>query len=176
MKKIILLFIGIFLSVTTNAQESISLSLQQTIDYALVNSYAAINANRDIAIAKKRRWETTTMGLPQISAKIEYQNWIKQQVSLIPAQFFGGNIGEFAEVTFGTKHTVYATATLNQLLFDGSYLVGLQSAKTYLKISKNAKEKTDLGVREAVINAYGNVLLSEESILILEKNRVNLRH
>jgi outer membrane protein TolC len=63
-----------------------------------------------------------------------------------------------------------AKATLNQLIFDGSYLVGLQSAKTYLKISENAKVKTDLGVREAVINAYGNVLLSEESILILEKN------
>jgi len=79
--------------------------------------------------AEKKKWETTTIGLPQISATVDYQNWIKQQVSLIPAEFFGGNEGEFAEVEFGTKHSLNATATLRQLIFDGSYLVGLQSAK-----------------------------------------------
>lgn len=173
MKKIVLL-IGILLYANTNAQESISLSLQQAIDYALLNSYASINASRDIDAAKKKKWETTTIGLPQISASINYQNWIKQQVSLIPAEFFGGNPGEFTEISFGTNHNMTANATLEQLIFDGSYLVGLQSAKTYLKISENAKEKTDLGIREAVINAYGNVLLSTESILILEKNTATL--
>lgn len=170
MKKIISIGIGILLNFTVNAQENITLSLQQAIDYALKNSYASQNANRDVEIAKKKKWETTTIGLPEISAKIDYQNWIKQQVSLLPAEFFGGNPGEFEEISFGTKHNMNATATLNQLIFDGSYLVGLQSAKTYLKISENAKEKTELGIREAVINAYGNVLLSEESISIIEKN------
>jgi len=174
MKKTILLVIGILLGINLNAQEKISLSLKEAIDYALENSYSAINASRDIDAAKKKKWETTTIGLPQISATVDYQNWIKQQVSLIPAEFFGGLEGEFAEVAFGTKHNMNATATLNQLIFDGSYLVGLQSANTYLQISENAKEKTDLGIREAVINAYGNVLLSEESILILEKNVVTL--
>lgn len=174
MKKTIQILIGILLSFNINAQESISLSLQQAIDYALINSYSAINSNRDIDAAKLKKWETTTIGLPQISAKIDYQNWIKQQVSLIPAEFFGGNSGEFTEIAFGTKHSMNATANLEQLIFDGSYLVGLQSAKTYLKISENSKEKTDLGIREAVINAYGNVLLSEESIQILEKNITTL--
>jgi outer membrane protein TolC len=175
MKKIVLILIGIHFSFHINAQESISLSLEQAIDYALKNSYASINASRDIDAAKLKKWETTTMGLPQISATIDYQNWIKQQVSLIPAEFFGGNSGEFTEVSFGTKHNMNATATLNQLIFDGSYLVGLQSAIVYLQISKNAKEKTELSIREAVINAYGNVLISEESVLILEKNITTLQ-
>jgi len=175
MKKIVLILIGIHFSFHINAQESISLSLEQAIDYALKNSYASINASRDIDAAKLKKWETTTMGLPQISATIDYQNWIKQQVSLIPAGFFGGNAGEFTEVSFGTKHNMNATATLNQLIFDGSYLVGLQSAIVYLQISKNAKEKTELSIREAVINAYGNVLISEESVLILEKNITTLQ-
>ncbi|SNR73525.1 TolC family protein [Lutibacter flavus] len=170
MKRTILIAIALLFSFHINAQENRSLSLKEAIDFALENSYAAINASRDVDAAKKKKWETTTIGLPQISAKIDYQNWIKQQVSLIPAEFFGGIEGEFAEVAFGTKHNMNATATLDQLIFDGSYLVGLQSAKTYLQISENAKEKTDLGIREAVINAYGNVLLTEESILILEKN------
>lgn len=170
MKKIIFIGIGILFSFVVNAQESTSLSLKQAIDYALKNSYDALNANRDIDAAKKKKWETTTIGLPQINAKIDYTQWLKEQLILIPAEFIGGAPGEFTEVSFVTKHNMNATATLNQLIFDGSYLVGLQSAKTYLKISENAKEKTELGIREAVINAYGNVLLSEESILILEKN------
>ncbi|SDX70292.1 Outer membrane protein TolC [Lutibacter oricola] len=174
MKKTLTITFALLASLIINAQESISLSLEQAIDYALKNSYSAINANRDIDIAKKQKWETTTIGLPQISATVDYQNWIKQQVSLIPAEFFGGVEGEFSEVAFGTKQNISATATLNQLIFDGSYIVGLQSAKVYLQISENSLEKTELSIREAVINAYGNVLLSEESIEILKNNIISV--
>ena len=147
-----------------------SFKLQEAIDYALENNRQAKNAARDIEAAKQQKWETTATGLPQLDANINYQNNLKQQISLVPAEFFGGNPGEFQEVIFGVQHNVNATATLNQLLFDGSYLVGLQSAKVFLEISENAKEKTDLEIRKAVINAYGNVLLSEESVKILEDN------
>jgi outer membrane protein TolC len=44
----------------------------------------------------------------------------------------------------------------------------------YLQISENAKIKTNQEIREMVINAYGNVLLADESIAILEKNKNNL--
>lgn len=145
-------------------------SLQEAIDFALQNNRKSINAQRDIEAAKAQKWETTASGLPQVSATVDYQNFLKQQVQLLPAEFFGGNSGEFAEVVFGTKQNMYATATLNQKVFDGSYLVGLQSAKVFLEISRNAKTKTDLEVRKAVINAYGNVLLAEESIQILKRN------
>lgn len=175
MKRTLIITFALFMSLVINAQESISLSLEQAIDYALKNSYSALNSNRDIDIAKKQKWETTTIGLPQISATIDYQNWIKQQVSLIPAEFFGGAEGEFSEISFGTKQNINATATLKQLLFDGSYIVGLQAAKVYLKISINAKEKTEYGIREAVINAYGNALMSEESIVILKNNLSSLQ-
>jgi outer membrane protein TolC len=146
------------------------LSLQEAIDYALENNRIVKNAARDIEVAKKQKWETIATGLPQFDASINYQNFLKQQVSVIPAEFFGGNPGEFAEVIFGTKQNATATATLNQLIFDGSYIVGLQSTKVFLEISKNAKDKTDLEVREAVINAYGNVLVSIEGVKIIEKN------
>jgi outer membrane protein TolC len=163
----------LFLLITTvsfSQEVPQTLSFQEAIDYALENNRTAKNAHRDIQAAKQQKWETIASGLPQLSATIDYNHWLKQQVSLIPAEFFGGNPGEFTEVAFGTKQTMNATATLNQKIFDGSYLVGLQSAKVFLEISKNAKEKTELEVRKAVIDAYGNVLLSEESIKILERN------
>ncbi|HIE45982.1 MAG TPA: TolC family protein, partial [Flavobacteriaceae bacterium] len=132
--------------------------------------YAVKNADLAIKAAKHKKWETTTMGLPQINASVDYQNFIKQPISLIPAEIFGGPLGEFAEVSFGTKQKVNASATLSQLLFDGSYLVGLQSAKVYLKISELAKIKTEKSIKEVTINAYGNVLLAKESITIIENN------
>lgn len=171
MKNKLILTFSLLFSIALFSQESTqSYSLQEAIDYALVNNRTAKNAARDIEVAKQLKWETTATGLPQISAKIEYNNWLKQQISLIPAEFFGGNPGDFAEVAFGTKQSVNALVVLNQKIFDGSYLVGLQSAKVFLEISENAKEKTDLEVRKAVINAYGNVILAEESIHILERN------
>jgi len=152
------------------AQDKTDFTLQEAIGYAKLHSYAILNANDDIAIANKKVWETTTMGLPQFNTVIDYQNFIKQPVQLIPAEFLGGQPGEFAEISFGTKQNINATATLSQLLFDGSYLVGLQSAQVYLKISESIKEKTALAINETVTNAYAGVLLNQESILILKKN------
>ncbi len=171
MQNKLIIILSLLISIAGFSQENTKiLSLQEAIDYALENNRTAKNAARDIEAAEKQKWETTATGLPQISAEIGYQNWLKQQVSLIPAEVFGGNPGDFAEVEFGTKQSMNASAKIEQLLFDGSYLVGLQSAKVYLEISENAKEKTDLEVRKAVINAYGNVLLAEESVKILERN------
>jgi outer membrane protein TolC len=121
-------------------------------------------------MAELQKWETTATGLPQISADISYNNWIEQQISLIPAEFFGGMPGDFVEVAFGTQQTVNGTVTLKQKLFDGSYLVALQASKVYLEISKNAKEKTLSELRKVVTNAYGSVLLAEENISILDAN------
>ena len=136
----------------TMAQEAYSFSLDEAIQYALKNNYTVRNASLDIEAAEKQKWEATSFGLPQVDAGIDYQNWIKQQVSFIPSEIIGGEPGEFTPVVFGTKQNMNATVTVNQLIFDGSYLVGLQSAKTFLMISNLAKEKTDQTIREAVIN------------------------
>jgi len=163
-----------FLSVVNAQEKAMNLSLDEAITYALKNNYNAKVAVNDIASAKKRKWETTTIGLPQINGKVDYQNWLKQQISLLPAEITGGAPGTFIPITFGTKQNLNASVTLSQLLFDGSYLVGLQASKTYLKISKLAKDKTASVIKEAVINAYGNILVSQKSIEILEKNKAVL--
>lgn len=175
MKKLFLIPLFIF-ALSSNAQEqkNYNYSLEQAIAHALTNNYSAINAGRDIDASKEKKWETTAMGLPQINAGVDYTNNFVLQKSVVPAEFFGGNPGEYAEVAFGTKHNMVARATLNQLIFDGSYIVALQASKTYLKYYQNAKQKTDIEIKEAVINSYGNVLLAEESIAILEKNKATL--
>ncbi len=164
----------LWLSWANGQEQAYKFTLDQAVEFALENNYNAINAGRDLRDAEKQKWETIATGLPQISGDISYQNQLKQQVSLIPAEFGGGEPGTFIPIVFGQPQTARATATLKQQLFDGSYIVGIQAAKTFLKYSQNNKEKTDLEIRKSIVEAYGNVLLAQESISILNKNKANL--
>jgi len=192
MKKYIYIISFFAFTISLKAQEkTMELSLKQAIIYALENNYNTKAARNDIKSANEKVWETTAIGLPQINGKVDYQKFLKQPVSLLPAAAFDNResvvqtVEDFFDITresspnapdgfipvvFGTKQNINASVTLTQLLFDGSYLVGLQASKTFLKISKQAEEKTELLTREAVINAYGNVLVTENSIAILESN------
>jgi outer membrane protein len=176
MKKlfIIPLFFFAVIAKSQVSKKSYSFSLDQAISHALTNNRSEINAGRDIEIAKKKKWETTAMGLPQINGAVNYQDNFKLQTSLLPAEIFGGPKGQFSEVTFGTKHNGGGSLSLTQLLFDGSYVVALQASKIYLQFYENYKVKTDSEVKEMIINAYGNVLLADESAQILQKNKAIL--
>ncbi len=164
-----------FLTLGSFAQEletnkSYSFSLQQAVEFGLKNNYSSQISTKEIEKSLKQKWEIIAMGLPQISGNIDYQNQLKQPVTLLPAELAGGEPGTFVPVRFGTQQNLSGTATWNQLIFDPSYIVGIQSVKTLLAISRNAKTKTDQEVKLAIINAYGNVLLSRESVDILKKN------
>ena len=149
-------------------------TLEQAVSFGQENNRQILNASREVQRAYKERWSTIAIGLPQISASANYQNFLELPTSLIPAQFFGGKEGEFAEVQFGTPQTMDGGVTLQQLLFDGSYIVGLEASKVYLDISKNILEKTALEIKKNIVSTYSSVLLIEENILFLEKNKTNL--
>ena len=166
MRKHILTYLTVLIVSIGFSQEaeakSYSFTLQEAIEFALESNYSAINSDRDLVDAQKLKWETIAAGLPEISGGITYQNQLKQPVSVIPAEIFGGEPGTFAEVVFGQPQSANATATLKQQIFDGSYIVGIQATKAFLSLSQNSKEKTVLEIRKAVTEAYGNVLLAQE--------------
>jgi outer membrane protein TolC len=175
MKIHLLLFLAL-LSGLTRAQElPESLSLEEAVAYGLTHNRSIINADREIQKSKKERWMTIASGLPQISSEVNYQNFLEMPVSLVPAEFFGGNPGEFAELTFGTEQNMIGTFKVEQLIFDGSYLVGLEASKVYLSISQNLFEKSNLETRKIITNLYSNVLLAQYNIVLLEKNIASLK-
>ena len=178
MKKIVSLFLLVFAftAQSQNNQQSFSFSLQQAISHALTNNYQAINASRDIESAKQKKWETTASGLPQINAGLDYLNNFDFTLQGVSGNAFNpnGNPDEILAFAFGTKHNMTGRATLSQLIFDGSYIVALQASKTYLQYFQNAKLKTETDIKEMITNSYANVLLTEESIAILEKNKTTL--
>ena len=173
--KIHLFLFFTLLTVMTQSQElPESLSLEEAISFGLTNNRSIINADREIQKANKEKWKTIATGLPQISSEVNYQNFLEMPVSLVPAEFFGGNLGEFRELTFGTEQNMIGTLKMEQLIFDGSYLVGLQAAKVYLAISENLFVKTNLEVKKLITNLYSNVLLARYNIRFLEKNKASL--
>lgn len=155
-----IIIIFLFLSALTWAQETNRFTLEEAINYTLANNYDILKADLEIKKAEKKVWETTASGLPHIDGSVDYQNNIQMQKIFIMDTVFQA----------GQKQNVSAGLQVNQLIFSGSYIVGLQSAKAYKEISNLAKQKTKAQLTEAVINAYAAVVIADENLAILDKN------
>lgn len=173
MKKILLLIA--FTSYSFSQGELTSLSISEAVEYGIENNRNLVNAEREIKIAYKERWKTIAIGLPNVTLDLNYLNYLELPTSLIPAEFFGGQKGEFSEIQFGTEQTAIGSVRMEQLLFDGSWLVGLEYSKIYLAASENFYEKTFLEVRESIVKLYSLVVTLNEGILLLENNLENFR-
>ena len=174
MKIKLLLIFSLFFNYIVGQDLPESLTLNEAIEFGLSNNRSIINADREILKAKKERWKTIAIGLPQVSSQINYQNFLEMPISLVPSEFFGGKAGTFEELTFGTEQIMVGSVKMEQLIFDGSYLVGLEASRVYLKISENLFEKTNLEVKKLIVNTYTNVLIAKLNISFLEKNKIAL--
>jgi len=169
-----LILITIFLLLLGNyksdAQDSLRLSLQDARRIALENNTNIRNSALDMEIARKKIWETTAIGLPHIDSKAAYQ--FLPTVPTLPA----GSFGEGSPaVSLGVKNNVTFDVTASQLIFNGSYLVGLRAIKTLFQQSNESNEKIIQDVNESVINTYYLILVGEESIINLRQNLDNVQ-
>lgn len=165
-------------------------TLKQAQEYAIKNSYQVKNALADREIARKTIWETTAMGLPQISGTINYQNMVDVPTMLMPdfitPAVVGVNKGlfgldpiapvpetEFFPVQFGARHNADWGITATQLVFSGEYIVGLQASKIFYGLSEKALVRTQNEIMESVAKSYYLVLVAEESYKILQEMVIN---
>ncbi|MDF1671950.1 MAG: TolC family protein [Vicingaceae bacterium] len=157
----------------SNAQDTTSFSLKQAQDYAIENNYKNQKAMLDVDIAKKKVWETTAAGLPQVSANAKLQKFLDIPVNLAPANAFNPAApeGELAELQFGLDYSNSVGVSASQLVFDGSYIVGLQAVKTYKNLSISNQVKTEIELNEEVKQAYFTVLVAEENTTVLKKSK-----
>ncbi|MEQ8908397.1 MAG: TolC family protein [Vicingaceae bacterium] len=169
------LFVFVFSGLVAFSQEkTLRFSLVEAQQFAIENSYQSQVAEKEVLKSKRKVKETISTGLPQVNASGNYQQYLEVPVQLVPAPIFGGPEGEFEEVFFGTEQQMGVDVRATQLLFDGTYFVGLQASKVYLELSKNDRMKTETEVRKMVTQAYGNVLVTEKNVEILKQNRDNL--
>src|SRR5437773_9457458 len=99
--------------------DTMRVSLQQALDYAYEHQNDMKNAQLDAEISHRKSQEYTGIGMPQVSAKVDFTDYLKLPTSLIPAEFFGGEPGTFIPIQFGTQYNASVGATAQQLVFDG---------------------------------------------------------
>ncbi len=184
MKKKFITAIWILMPFILMAQntEKKSFTLEQAQKFAVENSVNVKNATIDTEIAKKKVWETTAIGLPQISGSVGYQNTFT-----VPEMSFGGYVdwqsmdpltpvvpadvlahyvmGEPMEL--GVAQNVTWDITVSQLVFSGEYIVGLQAAKTYKQISELSVVKSEIETKALISDTYILVQVLQENQKII---------
>lgn len=194
----LIIIIAIFLVSGAYGQQGspMSLSLKQAQEYALVNNANMKNAKLDIEIARKKIWETTAIGLPQVSAKGSYQHIFSVPVLAFPSTeisntsnpyttFSGTRVGSGNDSVFlnyaagqpvelGVKDNASLELTVSQLVFSGEYIVGLQATKVFFQISENSLKQNTIELKETVANSYYLALVIEKNKSILVQSYENL--
>jgi outer membrane protein len=145
-------------------------SIQQAVDYAKMNNVNVKNALLDVQVQEQTNREVTSAAYPQISASGSVTYNAKLPVSLVPAEFFGGQPGEFAKIAFGTKWTSTGGFELNQLLFDGQVFVGLQARAATLEFANKNVEVTEEMIKANIYKIYYQLVVSKRQIELLDAN------
>lgn len=168
-------------------------TLQTAIDYAMEHNYDVQKAELEVLKAKKKVWETTAMGLPQVNATFDANYMLKvpeqlEQFSsigdffipiydifyaggLIDQPTYEGIVNGLSEGSVSTDDIRWGATldiSVSQLIFSGAYIVGLQASKTYQNFSKYMEQQSVVDLKEMVTNAYANVLIAEESKSVLQ--------
>ena len=167
--------LGLLLIGSMATAQSLALSLAEAQQMAIDSSYATRFARYNTEKKRKEVKEVLANGFPQINGTAEFQNFLKIPTQLVPAEFFGGEQGEFAEIQFGTKYNFNAGINANQLIFDGTYLVGLKASKTVVELTTNQELKSEQDIKFNVAEAYHTVLLGVENLNILQENLGNIQ-
>mgnify|MGYP005990629099 FL=1 len=174
------LFISLFICTVLFGQaedKKTSFSLKEAKTYAAEHSYFSRSAIMDVKKAEQRIKEVTGMGLPQINASAGYNYFLEIPVQLAPASSFNpmAPADEFIEFQLGVASNMKAGISVSQLLFDGSYIVGLKASKTYRELVYAQKAKTDAEIARDVTKSYGMVLASDENLKLIIENEKQLQ-
>jgi len=167
-------------------------TLEECLNYAIENNEQLKISQFDEEIAQAQIGQIRAQGLPQVSGGLgyTYNLALQQQIvqdflspaiggvllglgSISPQQFEGITAAAdttFFGLAFGTTHSGFASVQLNQLIFDGTYFVGLQAARTFRELSAVQTDRTREQVIEGVTKAYYGVLVNEERLTLLERN------
>jgi len=146
--------------------QSQQLSLIQAQDFALKNAFQVKSAQYDKTSADYTSDELLGIGLPQLNGSVQYQNFINLPTSIIPGDFFGAP-GQDVKVQFGVPHQMTVGLTASQLLFDGTWLVGLEASKAYAELQRKNIQKSEVEIRAKTADAYSAVLTAQANLVVL---------
>jgi outer membrane protein len=157
--------------------QTYSFTLQDCINYAYEHQDTVINASLDVKSTEYRIKEIIGSGLPQINAGATFQDYLKVPSTLVDASRFDPSLpeGTLVPFKFGVKYQSNLTLDVNQIIFDGSFLVGLQARNTYRELSQRNYKRSKIDANVNVTKAYYQVLVSDEQVKLLDANLAQLK-
>ncbi len=169
-------------------------NLPQAQEFAIKNFFISKNAELDIESAQKKIWETTAIGLPQLSGKVDYTYMPDIPEMSFPQTIMGDNKGDneiivggdFRNEDFysmrsgesfkmGVTNNVSYSLMLTQLIFSGEYIVGLQASRIYKLFAVENYDKVKIDIRESIASSYYAILILNENKVVLEETLNNLK-
>jgi outer membrane protein len=176
-------FLFLMISYHVPAQQTVSMSLEECLQFALENNADAKNAQLEVLASRGIVGERRSEGLPQINSVLEFTKNLQLPVIIIPGEagdFFGGGgngdgvpsdtPSDVTVLAFGVNYQSSLNTTVEQMIFNGSYFIGLKAAKTLKDLTEFDREKAEIDVIEAVKKAYLTVLVNEERKGLIEGN------
>jgi len=163
-------FIGAFClgSISLQAQEvnQLALSLDSAVNFAVKHNRTLINSRFSIDKSSQKLKETISQGLPQISASVDYSNFLGAEAELKLSDMAPPVVIEF-------NPTSNFKLSATQLVFNGGYYVGIQMSNLAKTLSEQSYIKDEITVKEQVIQAYYMVLASERILETIKENKAN---
>jgi len=158
---------------TASAQEIVQLNLKQALEYALENNVDAKNARLELLVAETTVKEELSKGLPQLNGSFNFNYNPEIQVIFLPNEPPFGNPDIDSDVIparFGVSYQSGLGVTASQMIFDGSFFVGLRASKTLRELTEFDRIKTENDVLLTVKKAYFGVLVNKERIKLAQSN------
>lgn len=161
----------LFLSTYSFSQEdSTKFSLEQAMEYGVQKHESVKNEELEYESAEKQVWEATSYGLPQVSASGQFRHNIIIPKSIVPANAFNPQApaDELVALEFGTEFNVDFGFQVNQLIFEGSYIVGIQVSKYYKEFVSTSIDLAKQDVMYNIAQAYYLVLIAKENLQLVD--------
>ncbi len=168
-----------FTSWSLSAQEVLILNLKESIEYALDNNVESKNAKLEVLVSKAIIGENLARGLPQINGNFDFTYNMAIPIVFLPNQgpFANPNIeGDVIPARFGVDFQSALGVRLDQMIFDGSFFVGLQASRTLKKLTEFDQQKTEIDVVENIKKAYYTALVNVERRKLVLANLNRLEH
>jgi outer membrane protein TolC len=177
MKYIVAYLAIIILSVTnelTFAQSvgGMEMTLSDCLKYAIENNENIKISDLETKIAHATTGEYLSTGFPQVDASVAINKNFKVRRTFVPANIFDPTASEndLLELSFGTPYDGDIGLSVSQMIFNGSYFVGVRAAKTFEEVSKKELVRTKIDVIEGVTKAYFTVLANKVALDLVKSN------
>jgi outer membrane protein len=162
----------LFLNINSLKSQPLKLTLEESINLAIENNEILKNSYLEEKISKAITKEYLSIGLPQINfdGGVKYNHEVQKSLIDISRFMPGVPEGTEQEVQFGQTYDGRMDLFLNQMIFNGSYFVGLSAAKELVNLSEKLTKRDIIDINESVQKAYYTVLNTKKRIELVDIN------